>query len=47
MIRQRLDLPLAEDSTGRFLVWIMAVMVYLAILALQMLQYTMSLVIAT
>ena len=34
MFRQRLDLPLAEDSTGRFLVWIMAVMVYLAILAL-------------
>ena len=34
MIRQRLDLPLAEDSTGRFLVWIMAVMIYLAIVAL-------------
>jgi len=34
MFTQRLDLPLAEDSTGRFLVWIMAVMVYLAILAL-------------
>ncbi len=34
MIGQRLDLPLAEDSTGRFLVWIMAVMIYLAIVAL-------------
>ena len=34
MILQRLDLPLAEDSTGRFLVWIMAVMIYLAIVAL-------------
>ena len=34
MFGKRLDLPLAEDSTGRFLVWIMAVMVYLAILAL-------------
>lgn len=34
MIRHRLDLPLAEDSTGRFLVWIMAVMIYLAIVAL-------------
>ena len=34
MIRQRLDLPLAGDSTGRFLVWIMAVMIYLAIVAL-------------
>jgi cell division transport system permease protein len=34
MFDHRLDLPLAEDATGRFLVWIMAVMVYLAILAL-------------
>ncbi len=34
MIRQRLDLPLAEDQTGRFLVWIMAVMIYLAFIAL-------------
>ncbi|MEI6986237.1 MAG: hypothetical protein WCK65_08915 [Rhodospirillaceae bacterium] len=34
MLRHRLDLPLAEDSTGRLLVWIMAVMVYLAIVAL-------------
>ncbi|MEI8396009.1 MAG: hypothetical protein WCF85_14815 [Rhodospirillaceae bacterium] len=34
MFGQRLDLPLAEDATGRFLVWIIAVMIYLAILAL-------------
>ncbi len=31
---KRLDLPLAEDATGRFVVWIMAVMVYLAMIAL-------------
>ncbi len=31
---RRLDLPLAEDATGRFVVWIMAVMVYLGLVAL-------------
>lgn len=34
MVRDQLDLPLAEDASGRFLALIMAVMVYLAILAL-------------
>lgn len=34
MVRDQLDLPLAEDPSGRFLALIMAVMVYLAILAL-------------
>jgi cell division transport system permease protein len=34
MFRQRFDLPLVEDATGRFLVWIMAVMIYLGIMAL-------------
>ncbi len=34
MFRDRLDLPLVEDATGRFMVWIMAVMVYLGIMAL-------------
>ncbi|HYD29800.1 MAG TPA: hypothetical protein VEB64_02945 [Azospirillaceae bacterium] len=31
---RRLDLPLATDATGRFLAWIIALMVYLASLAL-------------
>ena len=34
MFRHRFDLPLVEDATGRFLIWIMAVMVYLGIVAL-------------
>jgi cell division transport system permease protein len=34
MLRARLDLPLARDGSGRFLPWIVAVMVYLASLAL-------------
>ncbi len=34
MFHHRLDLPLVEDATGRFMVWIMAVMVYLGIIAL-------------
>lgn len=34
MYRTRLDLPLRSDATGRFLTWIIALMVYLAVLAL-------------
>jgi cell division transport system permease protein len=34
MFRTRYDLPLERDVTGRFLPWIVALMVYLAILAL-------------
>ena len=34
MFRQRLDIPLNRDSSVRFLPWIIALMVYLAGLAL-------------
>ena len=34
MFRTHYDLPLQRDVTGRFLPWIIALMVYLAILAL-------------
>ena len=34
LFSRRFDLPLAQDPTGRFLTWITALMVYLAVLAL-------------
>ncbi|HYC13977.1 MAG TPA: cell division protein, partial [Stellaceae bacterium] len=34
MLRRRLDLPLDRDGSGRFLPWIVALMVYLSSLAL-------------
>ena len=33
MFRQHFDLPLGEDGSGRFVPWIVAVMVYLATLS--------------